>query len=118
MVHNQKALEILDSLQDFAHIIATIATIITLGNPAALRSNGIQANRDSILREAIETYSRTKDAKKAMAILSQYAQNPNQTTKPNALRHYYLVWKNDPLRKAISNALKRARKWLLKTMQN
>ena len=113
LAHNQKALEILDSLQDFAHIIATTAPIITVSNPAALRSNGINANRESILREVIETYSRTKDAKKAMAILSQYAQNPNQTTKPNALRHYYLVWKNDPLRKAISNALKRLKKRVL-----
>ncbi|MGX2983784.1 Coenzyme F420 hydrogenase/dehydrogenase, beta subunit C-terminal domain [Helicobacter sp. 23-1045] len=111
LAHNQKALEILDSLQDLAHIIATTAPIITLGNPAALRSNGTHANRDSILREVINAYSHTKDAKKAMAILAQYAQNPNPKITP--LRHYYLVWKNDPLRKTISNALKRARKWLL-----
>ena len=115
LVHNQKALEILDSLCESAHLIATTAPIITLGNPAALHSNGIHANRDSILREVISTYSHSKDAKKAMAILSQYAQNPNHKIMP--LRHYYLVWKNDPLRKAISNALKKAskkaRKWLL-----
>ena len=117
LAHNQKALEILDSLQDLAHIIATTASIITTGNYSLLHSSGIHPNRDSILREVIETYSRTKDAKKAMAILTQYAQNPNQTPKPSALRHYYLVWKNDPLRKAISNALKKvrkkARRWLL-----
>ena len=116
LAHNQKALEILDSLRKSAHIIATTATIITLGNPATLHNSGIHANHDSILREIITTFERTKDAKKAMAILSQYAQNPNPKITP--LRHYYLIWKNDPLRKTISNALKKARKWLLKTMQN
>ena len=110
LVHNQKALEILDSLQDSAHIIKTTASIINTSN-ATLHSGFVNADRESVLRKVISTYERTKDAKKAMAILSQYAQNPNP--KPSALRHYYLVWKNDPLRKAISNALKRLKKRVL-----
>lgn len=107
MAHNQKAMDILDSLQQSAHLIRTTASIITLGNPAALRSNPIDSNRDFVLKRVIDTYESTKDAKKAMEILSQYAQNPTKTTP---LRHYYLVWKNDPLRKGISNALKKVRK--------
>lgn len=107
MAHNQKAMDILDSLQQSAHLIRTTASIITLGNPATLRSNPIDSNRDFVLKRVIDTYESTKDAKKAMAILSQYAHNP---TKITPLRHYYLVWKNDPLRKGISNALKKVRK--------
>ena len=114
LAHNQKALEILDSLQDLAHIIKTTASIINTSN-ATLHSGFINADRESVLHKVIATYERTKDAKKAMAILSQYAQNPNPKITP--LRHYYLVWKNDPLRKTISNALKKARKWLLRQNQ-
>lgn len=107
MAHNQKAMDILDSLRQSAHLIRTTASIITLGNPATLRSNPIDSNRDFVLKRVIDTYESTKDAKKAMAFLSQYTQNPMKITP---LRHYYLVWKNDPLRKSISNALKKVRK--------
>lgn len=107
LAHNQKAMDILDSLHDSAHLIRTTASIITLGNPATFRSNPVHSRRDFVLKRVIETYQSTKDAKKAMAILAQFAQNPTKTTP---LRHYYLVWKNDPLRKGISNALKKARK--------
>ena len=110
LVHNQKALEILDSLQDLAHIIKTTASIINTSN-ATLHSGFVNADRELVLHKVISTYERTKDAKKAMAILSQYAQNPNPKITP--LRHYYLVWKNDPLRKAISNALKKVRRQIL-----
>ena len=107
MAHTQKAMDILDSLQQSVHLIRTTASIITLGNPATLHSNPISSKRNFILKQIIEIYQSTKDAKKAMAILSQYMQNP---TKITPLRHYYLVWKNDPLRKGISNALKKIRK--------
>ena len=107
MAHTQKAMDILDSLQQSVHLIRTTASIITLGNPATLHSNPISSKRNFILKQIIEIYQSTKDAKKAMAILSQYMQNP---TKITPLRHYYLVWKNDPLRKGISNALKKMRK--------
>lgn len=110
MVHNQKAMDILDSLQQSAHLIRTTASIITLGNPATLHSNPTHSKRDFILKRIIDTYESTKDAKKAMAILLQYTQNP---TKITPLRHYYLVWKNDPLRKCISNAIKKVRKRIL-----
>lgn len=111
IAHNQKAMDILDSLQQSAHLIRTTASIITLGNPAALRSNPIDSNRDFVLKRVIDTYESTKDSKKAMAILSQYTQSHNNTfAKITPLRHYYLVWKNDPLRKGISNALKKVRK--------
>lgn len=106
MAHNQKAIDILDSLQQSAHLIRTNVSIITTSN-AVFHSGFADSRRDFILKRVIDTYKSTKDAKKAMAILSQYAQNPMKTTP---LRHYYLVWKNDPLRKGISNALKKARK--------
>lgn len=110
IAHNQKAMDILDSLQQSAHLIRTNVSIITTSN-AVFHSGFTDSNRDFILKRVIDTYESTKDAKKAMAILSQYTQSHNNTfAKITPLRHYYLVWKNDPLRKGISNALKKARK--------
>lgn len=112
LVHNQKALDILDSLCKSAHIISTTASIITLGNPAALRSNPIDKNRDFVLKRVFSLYER-KGAKSAMDFLAQVVQNPQLRQQRGIAHHYYRVFKDDPLRKAISNALKRARKWLL-----
>ena len=112
LVHNQKALDILDSLCESAHIISTTASIITLGNPAALRSNPLDKNRDFVLKRVFSLYER-KGAKSAMDFLAQVVQNPQLRQQRGIAHHYYRVFKDDPLRKAISNALKRARKWLL-----
>ena len=112
LVHNQKALDILDLLYKSAHIISTTASIITLGNPAALRSNPLDKNRDFVLKRVFSLYER-KGAKSAMDFLAQVVQNPQLRQQRGIAHHYYRVFKDDPLRKAISNALKRARKWLL-----
>lgn len=106
LAHNQKAMDILETLRESAHLIRTNVSIIATSN-AIFHSGFADSKRDFILKCIIETYESTKDAKKAMAILAKFAQNP---TKITPLRHYYLVWKNDPLRKGISNALKKARK--------
>ena len=114
LAHSQKALEILQNLSQNCEIQATNLGVIALGNPALLHSNGVHPQRDTILREFFRIYETSKSAKKAVDYLATFMTNASQTlTKTGFFRHYYLVYKNDPLRKIISNSLKKAKKWLL-----
>ena len=114
LAHSQKALEILQNLSQKCEIQATNLGVIALGNPALLHSNGVHPQRDMILREFFRIYETSKSAKKAVDYLATFMTNASQTpTKTGFFRHYYLVYKNDPIRKAISNALKRTRKRIL-----
>ena len=110
LAHTKKALEILESISDFAYLIRTTATIITLGNPSILRSNPIDSNRDFVLKRVFSLH-KSKGAKVAMDFLAQIAQNPLACQKRGIAHHYYRVFKDDPLRKAISNALKKVKIW-------
>ena len=114
LAHSQKALQILQSLGKKCKIQHTNLGIISQANPALVGSNGIHPQRDMILREFFRIYETSKSAKKAVDYLATFMTNASQTpTKTGFFRHYYLVYKNDPIRKAISNALKRTRKRIL-----
>ncbi len=114
LAHSQKACEILQTLSQKCEIVRTNLGVIALGNPALIFSNPTHPQREAILREFFATYERTKSAKSAVQILEKFTQNHAQTpTKTSFWRHYHSVYKNDPIRRAISNALKRTRKWLV-----
>lgn len=108
LVHNQKGLDFIEKIKPFCHLQKTHSAIISAGNTALVFSNSFNINKQAVLKKFFQIYAQN-GACKAIKFL----QNP-QTKKKGILHHYYCVYKDDPLRKFISNSLKKARKMILK----
>lgn len=109
LVHNQKGLDFIEKIKPFCHLQKTHSAIISAGNTALVFSHSFNANKQAVLKKFFQIHAQN-GACKAIKFL----QNPTQAKKKGILHHYYRVYKDDPLRKFISNSLKRARKLILK----
>lgn len=111
LAHTQKALNILNVVQEKCLLQKTRSSLVVAGNPALVYSNPLNPQRNLVLKEFFALYQQSKSAKKAVEFLKTCTNNPR---KNGFLQHYYRVYKDDPIRRAISKVLKRLQKAIFK----
>lgn len=114
LAHTQKALNILNAVSNDCLLQKTRSSLVVAGNPALVYSNPLNPQRNLVLKEFFALYQQSKNAKKAVEFLRNCTDNPR---KNGFLRHYYRVYKDDPIRRAISKVLKRLQKAIFKTKE-
>lgn len=113
LVHNQKAFDFISKIKDSCLLEKTTLLNIARGNPATMQSNPIAKNRDFILQTFFEIYAKSNATEAINFLPLHKAQTTHKQSRAKSfLSHYYRVYKDDPVRKAISNSLKKARKMI------
>ena len=105
LVHNQKGLDFIYALKDSALLIQTTLLNIIKGNPALIQSNKPHLKREQILSDFFDIYAKS-GAKEAIAFLADSSHARRHSRIKSLLYHYYRIYKDDPIRRAISKRLK------------
>lgn len=105
LVHNQKGLDFIYALKDSTLLIQTTLLNIINGNPALIQSNKPNLKREQILSDFFDIYAKS-GAKKAIAFLADSSHAKRHSRFKSLLYHYYRIYKDDPIRHAISKRLK------------